>query len=160
MCREAFRNLRQTHILTLGNFLIGNPGETEAEMIGIADYAAELGLDFLSPNKIYAYANTDFEQWVLSQPGMRLEGRRRYVVSDRFGVEDLRRIQARIMLRFFRKHPPWIAYQKALDHPMVRQIGRERVRRAMHRSLWNHLADPRFRKRALRKLAKRFGLGR
>jgi radical SAM superfamily enzyme YgiQ (UPF0313 family) len=160
MCREAFRNLRRTHILTLGNFLIGNPGETEAEMIGIADYAAELGLDFLSPNKIYAYANTDFEQWVLSQPGMRLEGRRRYVVSDRCGVEDLRRIQARIMLRFFRKHPPWLAYWKALAHPMVEKIGRERVRRAMHRSLWNHLADPRFRKRALRKLAKRFGVGR
>jgi len=160
MCREAFRNLRRTHILTLGNFLIGNPGETEAEMIGIADYAAELGLDFLSPNKIYAYANTDFEQWVLSQPGMRLEGRRRYVVSDRCGVEDLRRIQARIMLRFFRKHPPWLAYWKALAHPMVEKIGRERVRRAMHRSLWNHLADPRFRKRALRKLAKRFGAGR
>jgi len=160
MCREAFKNLRETHILTLGNFLIGNPGESEADMIGIADYAAGLGLDFLSPNKIYAYANTDFEQWVLAQPGMRLEGRRRYVVSDQFGVEDLRRIQARIMMRFFRKHPPWIPYFKALAHPMVRKIGRERVRRAMLRSLWNHVADPRFRKRALKKIAKRFGFRR
>ncbi|HUU31401.1 MAG TPA: radical SAM protein [Phycisphaerae bacterium] len=156
MCREAFRNLRQTKILTLGNFLIGNPGETEAEMLGVAEYAADLGLDFISPNKIYAYANTDFEQWVLAQPGMRVVGRRRYVVSDEFDVDDLRRIQARIMLGFFRRHPPWIAYQKALAHPMVRKLGRERIRRAMLRSLWNHLADPVFRKRAVRKLAKRF----
>ena len=156
MCREAFANVRQTNILTLGNFLIGNPGETEEQMLGIADFAAEIGLDFISPNKIYAYANTDFEQWVLQQPGYRVEGRRRYVVSDEFGVEDLRRIQARIMLRFIRKHPPWIAYQKALAHPMVEKLGRERIRRAMHRSLWNHIADSNFRRRALKKLAKRF----
>ena len=156
MCREAFRNLSHTHILTLGNFLIGNPGETEAEMLGVADFAADLGLDFISPNKIYAYANTDFEQWVLAQPGYRVEGRRRYVVSDRFGVEDLRRLQARIMLNFFRRHPPWIPYRKALAHPMVEKLGRERIRRAMLRSLWNHVADANFRRRALKKLAKRF----
>jgi radical SAM superfamily enzyme YgiQ (UPF0313 family) len=156
MARRAFANLRGTHILTLGNFLIGNPGETESQMLGIADYAAGLGMDFISPNKIYAYANTDFEQWVLQQPGMRLEGRRRYVVSDDYGVEDLRRIQARIMLRFFRKHPPWTTYAKALAHPMVQKLGRERIRRAMLRSLWNHVADANFRRRALKKLAKRF----
>ena len=156
MCREAFRNLSHTHILTLGNFLIGNPGETREEMLGVADFAAGIGLDFLSPNKIYAYANTDFEQWVLAQPGYRVEGRRRYVVSDQFGVEDLRRIQARIMLSFLRKHPPWIPYRKALAHPMVEKLGRERIRRAMLHSLWNHVADPNFRRRALRKLAKRF----
>ncbi len=160
MARRAFRHLRGTHILTLGNFLIGNPGETEAEMLGVADYAAGLGVDFISPNKIYAYENTDFEQWVLAQPGMRVQGRRRYVVSEAFGVEDLRRIQARIQLRFLAKHPPWIAYRKALGHPMVRKLGREKVRRAMLRSLWNHVADPTFRRRAWKRLAKRFGGGR
>jgi radical SAM superfamily enzyme YgiQ (UPF0313 family) len=156
MARQAFGHLAETKILTLGNFLIGNPGETEADMLGVADYAAELGLDFISPNKIYAYANSDFEQWVLRQPGMKVVGRRRYVVSDQYGIEDLRRIQARIMMRFLRMHPPWIPYQKALAHPMVRKIGRERIRRAMLRSLWNHVADATFRRRALKKIAKRF----
>ena len=156
MCRRAFRHLAQTSILALGNFLIGNPGETADEMLGIADYAAELGIDFISPNKIYAYADTDFERWVLAQPGMRVVGRRRYVVSDTYGVEDLRRIQARIQLRFLRKHPPWIAYRKALAHPMVQRIGREKVRRAMLRSLWNHVADAGFRRRAIRRFLKRF----
>jgi radical SAM superfamily enzyme YgiQ (UPF0313 family) len=156
MCRRAFRHLADTSILTLGNFLIGNPGETAEDMLGIADYAAELGIDFISPNKIYAYADTDFEQWVLAQPGMKVVGRRRYVVSDHYGVEDLRRIQARIQLRFLRKHPPWIAYRKALAHPMVEKLGRERIRRAMLRSLWNHLADAGFRRRAIRRFLKRF----
>jgi radical SAM superfamily enzyme YgiQ (UPF0313 family) len=156
MCRRAFRHLADTRILTLGNFLIGNPGETADDMLGIADYAARLGIDFISPNKIYAYANTDFEQWVLAQPGMKVVGRRRYVVSDQYGVEDLRQIQARIQLRFLRKHPPWIPYRKALAHPMVQRIGREKVRRAMLRSLWNHLADAGFRRRAIRRFLKRF----
>ena len=156
MARQAFRHLAETKILTLGNFLIGNPGETEAEMLGVADYAAGLGVDFISPNKIYAYEDSDFEQWVLAQPGMKVVGRRRYVVSEAYGVEDLRRIQARIMLRFLARHPPWIPYQKVLAHPMVRKIGRERIRRAMLRSLWNHLADPSFRRRAVKRLGKRF----
>jgi hypothetical protein len=39
---------------------------------------------------------------------------------------------------------------------MVRKIGRERIRRAMLRSLWNHVADATFRRRALKKIAKRF----
>ncbi|MFO8014207.1 MAG: B12-binding domain-containing radical SAM protein [Phycisphaerae bacterium] len=156
MARQAFRHLGQTKILTLGNFLIGNPGETEEEMLGIADYAAELGVDFISPNKIYAYEDSDFERWVLAQPGMKVVGRRGYVVSDSCGVEDLRRIQARIMLRFLAKHPPWIPYRKALAHPMVRKIGRERMRRAMLRSLWNHVADASFRRRAVKRLGKRF----
>jgi radical SAM superfamily enzyme YgiQ (UPF0313 family) len=156
MARQAFRHLGQTKILTLGNFLIGNPGETEDEMLAVADYAAELGVDFISPNKIYAYADSDFERWVLAQPGMKVVGRRGYVVSDAYGVEDLRRIQARIMLRFLAKHPPWIPYQKALAHPMVQKIGRERIRRAMLRSLWNHVADTSFRRRAVKRLGKRF----
>ena len=91
---------------------------------------------------------------------MRVEGRRRYVVSDQFGVEDLRRIQAKIMLRFLRKHPPWIPYKKALAHPMVRKLGRERIRRAMLRSLWSHVADPVFRRRALKRRTTRFGPAR
>jgi len=156
MARRAFAHLAETKILTLGNFLIGNPGETEEEMLHVADYAADLGVDFISPNKIYAYEDSDFERWVLAQPGMKVVGRRRYVVSEAYGVEDLRRIQARIMLRFLARHPPWIPYQKVLAHPMVQKIGRERIRRAMLHSLWNHLADPSFRRRALRRLAKRF----
>ena len=156
MARKAFEHLRETKILTLGNFLIGNPGETEDQMLGIADYAAELGVDFISPNKIYAYEDTDFERWVLSRPGMKVAGRRRYVVSDSCGLEDLRRIQAGIMLRFLRQHPPTIPYRKALSHPMVRKIGREKVRRAMLRSLWNHVSDATFRRRAVKKLLKHF----
>jgi hypothetical protein len=61
------------------------------------------------------------------------------------------------MLRFLRKHPPWIAYRKVLAHPMVEKLGRRRIRMAMLHSLWNHIADPNFRRRALKKLAKRFG---
>ncbi|MDK1030524.1 MAG: radical SAM protein [Planctomycetia bacterium] len=154
--RRAFENLRGLHILTLGNFLIGSPGETEQDMLGVAPFARSIGLDFISPNKIYAYADTDFENWVLSHPGYRIEGRRRYIVSDDYGIEDLRKIQAKIMLRFFRWNDGVRIYRKALGHPMARKLGRERLGRAILRTFYNHIADTKFRRRLFKKLGKRF----
>ena len=157
MCRKAFEHLRQTHIVTLGNFIIGVPGETEEEMLYVAEYARELGLDFISPNKLYAYPNSAFSDWIAEHPGYRVEGRRGYVVSDRVPLERLRRIQRQIYFRFFTPAHVLGFYHKALGHPMVAKIGRERVKRAMLRTLFNHLADPTFRHRAVRKLLGRFG---
>ncbi len=156
MCRRAFDNLRQTKIITLGNFLIGAPGTTEQEMLYVADYARELGLDFISPNKIYAYPNSTFRDWVMEHPGYRIEGRRGYVVSDEISLKRLRQIQRKIYFRFFTPGHILSFYRKAMAHPMVLELGRERVRRAILRTLWNHIADPRFRRRALKKIFGRF----
>lgn len=156
MCRRAFDNLRQTHIITLGNFLIGAPGTTEDEMLYVADYAHELGLDFISPNKIYAYPNSAFRNWVMEHPGYHIEGRRGYVVSDKIGLKKLRQIQRKIYFRFFTLPHVLRFYRKAMSHPMVLTLGRERVKRAILRTAWNHIADPRFRRRAIKKLFGRF----
>lgn len=157
MCRKAFQHLRQTNIVTLGNFVIGTPGETEEQMLYVADYARELGLDFISPNKLYAYPNSAFSDWIREHPGYRTEGRRGYVVSDEMTLERLRRIQRKIYLRFFTPAHLLHFYRKATTHPMVEKLGRERVKRAIARSLFNHLADPTFRRRAVKKLLGRFG---
>ncbi|NIA22022.1 MAG: radical SAM protein [Anaerolineaceae bacterium] len=156
MCRQAFEHLRQTHILTLGNFIIGTPGQTREEMLQVADYARELGLDFISPNKLYAYPNSAFREWVLEHPGYRIEGRRQYVVSDAIGLRQLKQIQRKIYLRFFKPAHLWRFYRKALSHPMVLKMGRQRIRRAMLRTLYDHLADARFRRRLLKKMFGRF----
>ncbi len=156
MCRRAFAHLRRTHIVTLGNFIIGMPGETEENMLYVADYAGELGLDFISPNKLYAYPSSAFREWIEEHPGYRIEGRRGYVVSDRTPLKRLRQIQRKIYFRFFTPAHVWHFYRKALNHPMVRKIGSERVKRAMLRTLYNHVADPNFRRRLFRKLLGRF----
>jgi radical SAM superfamily enzyme YgiQ (UPF0313 family) len=156
MCRQAFENLRQTNIITLGNFIIGVPGETEEDMLYVARYARELGLDFISPNKLYAYPNSAFREWVEEHPGYRIEGRRGYVVSDAIDLKRLRQIQRKVYLRFFTPGHLWHFYRKAMTHPMVKKMGAARIRRAMLRTLWNHLADPTFRRRAVKKLLGRF----
>jgi len=156
MCRKAFEHLRQTHILTLGNFIIGCPGQARDDMLYVADYARELGLDFISPNKLYAYPNSAFREWILEHPGYRIEGRRQYVVSDAIGLKQLKQIQRKIYFRFFKPARIWRFYRKALSHPMVLKMGRERIRRAMLRTLYDHLADARFRKRLLKKTFGRF----
>ena len=156
MCRRAFHNLAQTRIITLGNFLIGAPGTTEEEMLYVADYSHELGLDFISPNKIYAYPNSTFRDWVMEHPGYRVEGRRGYVVSDEISLKRLRQIQRKIYFRFFTLRHILSFYRKAMSHPMVIELGRERIKRAVLRTAWNHIADPRFRRRAIKKLFGRF----
>jgi hypothetical protein len=125
-------------------------------MLYIARYGRELGLDFISPNKLYAYPNSAFREWVMEHPGYRIEGRRGYVVSDKIDLQKLRQIQRKIYFRFFTPAHVWHFYRKALAHPMVRKLGRGRIERAMLRSLFNHLADPRFRKRLVKKLFGRF----
>jgi radical SAM superfamily enzyme YgiQ (UPF0313 family) len=156
MCRQAFENLRPTHIVTLGNFIIGVPGQSEADMLYIARYAREIGLDFLSPNKLYAYPNSAFREWIMEHPGYHIEERRQYVVSDQIGMKKLRQIQRKIYFRFFSAAHVWHFYRKALAHPMVLKLGRSRIRNAMLRTLLGHLADPRFRKRLIKKLFGRF----
>jgi radical SAM superfamily enzyme YgiQ (UPF0313 family) len=156
MCRAAFENLRQTHIITLGNFIIGSPGESEEDMLYVAKYARELGLDFISPNKLYAYPNSAFREWIEEHPGYRTEGRRGYVVSDKIDLKKLRQIQRKIYFRFFTPAHVVRFYRKATTHPMVLKLGAPRIKRAMLRTLWNHLADPHFRRRALKKVFGRF----
>ena len=156
MCRAAFDNLRQTHIVTFGNFIIGIPGETEEDMLYVARYARELGLDFISPNKLYAYPNSVFSEWIQEHPGYRIEGRRGYVVSDKIDLKRLREIQRKIYFRFFTPAHVLRFYRKVVTHPMVVKLGAERVKRAMARTLWNHLSDAHFRRRAVKKIFGRF----
>jgi radical SAM superfamily enzyme YgiQ (UPF0313 family) len=156
MARKAFEHLRQTRILTFGNFLIGVPGQTPEGMVAIADYARELGLDFISPNKLYAYPGSTFREWVLSHPGCRIEGRRHYVTSAGIDLHRLRNIQRDIYLRFYRPNRLLKSYRKLMTHPMVARVGRKKIRQAVNRILLGHVLNPRFRRRLVKKAAGRF----
>lgn len=156
MCREAFKNLGQTRILSLGNFVIGAPGQSEQDMLYVADYARELGLDFISPNKLYAYPNSTFREWIEEHPGYRIEGRRGYVISDQIGLNKMRQIQRRIFFRFFTPARMLYTYRKIMSHPMVVKLGKRRIQKALLLSMFKHLTDARFRKRLLRKVFGRF----
>ncbi|MFH1551128.1 MAG: radical SAM protein [Planctomycetota bacterium] len=156
--RKAFDALRQTRIITLGNFMIGNISETRAEMLSISQFARELGIDLISPNKIYAYPDSEFAEEVERAPGYHIHsGRRHYVYSDRIGLNELRSIQHRIYIRFYTPGHVWNMLRKMMLHPMVRELGSSKMARDfLVGFLLGNLTDRRFRKRFFRKLTKRF----
>lgn len=156
MCRTAFQHIAQTRILTLGNFVIGIPGQTAEDMLYVADYARELGLDLISPNKLYAYPNSTFREWIMQHPGYRVEGRRHYVVSDAISLKRLREIQRKIYFRFYSLAHIWRFYHKAVSHPMVQKIGRDRIRNAIFTALYDQVTTSKFRKRTLKKIFGQF----
>lgn len=155
--KKAFDALRNTRIITLGNFMIGNISETRAEMLSISQYARKLGLDLISPNKIYAYPDSEFAEEVEAAPGYHIHpGRRHYVYSDKLGLRDLRSIQRDIYLRFYTPGHIWNLLRKMMLHPMVRQLGSSKMARDFVTSLGGNFTDRRFRKRLIKKLTKRF----
>ena len=154
---KGFAALRGTHIVTLGNFMIGNISETPAEMRSISQYARRLGVDLISPNKLYAYPGSEFAEIVENAPHYHIHpGRRHYVYSDMVSLHDLRNIQHQIYMRFYTPGHIWNLVRKMMLHPMVRQLGSTRMAKDFFAGLGGNFTDRRFRKRFLKKLTKRF----
>ncbi len=154
---KGFAALRGTHIITLGNFMIGNISETPAEMRSISQYARRLGVDLISPNKLYAYPGTEFAEVVENAPHYHIHpGRRHYVYSDMVSVHELRSIQYQIYMRFYTPGHVWNLIRKMTLHPMVRQLGSTKMARDFFAGLGGNFTDRRFRKRFLKKITKRF----
>lgn len=155
--RKAFEALRGTHILTLGNFIMGSIGETRREMLYIADFAREMGIDFISPNKLYAYPGSEFAGLVERTPGYHIDpGRRHYVYSDKYGMRDLRNIQFDIYRKFYTPAHIWGVIRKLAGHPTVRHLGTKKMLWDLACTIGGNFTSRRFRKRLFRKVTKRF----
>jgi len=155
--RKAFDALRPTKILTLGNFIIGSIGESKRDMLYIADFAKEMGIDFISPNKLYAYPGSEFAEIVQKTPGYHIDpGRRHYVYSDKYGIKDLRNIQYDIYRRFYTPSHIWNTVRKLTMHPMVKKLGPGRIFWDLLCTIGGNFTSRRFRNRLLKKVTKRF----
>jgi radical SAM superfamily enzyme YgiQ (UPF0313 family) len=100
--REYFRVLRKSRMLLLGYFIVGNIGETEAEMRQIVPFARELGLDLLNlcvlRNEIYS----GLDDLIARTPGYHTApGADKIVYSDKYPVKHLRRLQRRLLVKFY-----------------------------------------------------------
>jgi radical SAM superfamily enzyme YgiQ (UPF0313 family) len=155
--RKAFDALRPTKILTLGNFIIGSIGESKKDMLYIADFAKEIGVDFISPNKLYAYPGSEFAEFVNKTPGYHIDsGRRHYVYSDWYDIKALRDIQYDIYRRFYTPSHIWSVIRKMTDHPVVRRLGSGRLFWDLLCTVGGNFTSPRFRRRLIKKVTKRF----
>lgn len=97
---KAFENVKQTDILALGFFIIGNYKETREDMLRIADNAAKAGLDFISVGRLLCYPKTELHGIIQKLPDYHI-GDRNIVYSDYYAISDLNRIRKEINRRFY-----------------------------------------------------------
>lgn len=99
--REYFKTLKQTHILLQGFFILGCIGESVEEMLEIAPFATELGLDLATLRTLKNEPNTGLEELVAENPGyyMSSDGT---IYSEACGRECLSDIRHTIYRRFYR----------------------------------------------------------
>jgi len=98
--REYFKVLREYDIYYHGYFIIGNIGESEEEMLEIPRFADELGLDSISYMKLRALRFTAIKDMVEATPGYYTTSRG-FVCSDRYSMDDLKRIGKKIRREFY-----------------------------------------------------------
>ena len=98
--RSAFEILRKSNMLTSGYFIIGIIGESKEEMMEIAPFAKEIGLDFVHLNRLR------FEKY----SGLKnlLEENKDYYIGDgnriyskRYGPKEINDILRKIRNEFF-----------------------------------------------------------
>jgi magnesium-protoporphyrin IX monomethyl ester (oxidative) cyclase len=99
--REAFKVLNKFDFYIHGYFIYGNIGETEEEMVYIAQFAKELKLDSISFQKLRVEKFSPLKEIVENTPGYHCDSVGGPVYSDTYSLSDLRRIRNRIRRGFY-----------------------------------------------------------
>ncbi len=99
--REAFKVLNRHNFYIHGYFIYGNIGETEEEMVYIAQFAKELKLDSISFQKLRIEKYSPLKEVVENTPGYHYKGSGGPVYSDQYSLSDLKRIRNRIRRKFY-----------------------------------------------------------
>lgn len=99
--RDAFKVLNKYNFYIHGYFIYGNIGETEEEMVYIAQFAKELNLDSISFHKLRIEKYSPLKELVEKTPGYYYDEEGGPVYSDRYSLDDLKRIRDRIKFGFY-----------------------------------------------------------
>jgi anaerobic magnesium-protoporphyrin IX monomethyl ester cyclase len=100
MLRESFKVLKKYPIFYHGYFIYGNIGETEDEMLYIAKFARELGVDTIACNKLRADKFSPIKKILENMPEYHLTEKGE-VYSDKYSHADLKRINKKIKYSFY-----------------------------------------------------------
>ena len=99
--RDAFKILNKYKFYIHGYFIYGNIGETEEEMVYIAQFADELKLDSISFQKLRIEKYSPLKEVVENTPGYYYNSVGGPVYSDLHSLKDLKRIRDRIKFGFY-----------------------------------------------------------
>lgn len=98
--RHYFRTLRQSSMILHGYFILGNVGESMEQMLQIAPFAHELGVDSLSLSTLRASPYSGVAELVAASPGYHLAPNGK-VYSNHCSARDLRHLRRRILKQFY-----------------------------------------------------------
>ncbi|MBN2120477.1 MAG: radical SAM protein [Candidatus Omnitrophica bacterium] len=98
--RKYFKVLRKYPIYYHGYFIYGNIGETEEEMLYIAQFAKEIGVDSITFLKLRIEKFSPLKEIVEKTPGYYI-GSNGVVFSDAYSYADLKKIARRIKFSFY-----------------------------------------------------------
>jgi anaerobic magnesium-protoporphyrin IX monomethyl ester cyclase len=100
--REYFEVLRRSPMVLLGYFIVGNIGETEAQMRQIVPFARELGLDLLNLCLLRNETYSGLDELIDRVPGYHTApGGDKIVYSDAYSAEHLRSLQRQMLRTFY-----------------------------------------------------------
>ncbi len=98
--RESFKVLRKYPFFYSGYFIYGNIGEDEAQMLYIAQFAKEIGVDAISCNKLRIEKFSGLRELAEKTPGYHITDRGE-LYSDKYSHAALKKIGRRIKFSFY-----------------------------------------------------------
>jgi radical SAM superfamily enzyme YgiQ (UPF0313 family) len=98
--KEYFSKLRHTSMILHGYFILGCVGESEAEMLEIASFARQLGVDTLGLSPLRTMPHDGLKQLVAESPGYHISSSG-FVYSDEISRDQLRDVRRAIWRRFY-----------------------------------------------------------
>jgi radical SAM superfamily enzyme YgiQ (UPF0313 family) len=100
--REYFRVLRLSRMLLLGYFIVGSIGETESEILDIAPFARELGVDFINLCTLRNEPYSGIAELVARTPGYHCSpSGKGFVYSDQCSIAHLGRLRRQLARDFY-----------------------------------------------------------
>ena len=98
--RKSFAVLKEYPIFYNGYFIYGNIGEREEEMLYIAQFAKEIGVDSIACNKLRIERFSPLKELAEKTPGYHVTARGE-LYSDTYSHADLKKIGRRIKFSFY-----------------------------------------------------------
>ncbi len=98
--RKAFKVLTKYPIYYSGYFIYGNIGETKEEMLYIAQFAKEIGVDSIACNKLRIEKFSPLRKIAESTPGCHVTDRGEFY-SDTYSHAALKKIGRQIKFSFY-----------------------------------------------------------
>ena len=99
--REAFKVFNRFNFYIHGYFIYGNIGETEEEMVYIAEFAKDLKLDSITFQKLRIERYSPLAELIAKMPCYHYDEFGGPLYSDQFTLEKLKKIRDRIKFSFY-----------------------------------------------------------